>query len=223
MLGIVLAPYGQLPNGNYPYNITMSRGGDGHYMQPHDPQFYTRGEQGHYYDTPLGQPLTFMQKWKMRRYYKGLAKQAQALRVASPFLGFGAIPTDAELAYNRGYTPVESGWIATTNQGLIPGPWNPPNGWLQMGAYGPRIAPRTPMGLGDAAVPAAGPQLIPNDTPLPPPQMTTDDMMAALQAHNDRVFTLALVSTSAVAISALISIFRTTRLIRTEGRSRNSE
>jgi len=51
----------------------------------------------------------------------------------------GAIPTDAELAKNYGYTPVTSGWVAA-KEGYFPSPWNPPNGWNPAGAYGPQMS-----------------------------------------------------------------------------------
>jgi hypothetical protein len=213
-LGIVLAPYGQLPNGNYPYNITFSRGGDGTYLGPRDPQFYTQGEQGYYYDTPLGDLPEYgaaqaavivrsapglITKWRMKR----------AMKRARKLMGMGAIPTDAEMAYNRGYTPVESGWIATTNQGNIPGPWNPPNGWLQMGAFGPRIAPRTPTGLSgfyglgdDTAVAAAG------------AQAAASAIDTTLQDYQNRMFKLTIISTAIVALSATLATWRTWKQLK---------
>lgn len=51
---------------------------------PEDPQYYTRGEAGYYYDTPLGG------------------------------LGTAHEPSDLELASMRQYMPTNSGWIATT-------------------------------------------------------------------------------------------------------------
>jgi hypothetical protein len=51
----------------------------------------------------------------------------------------GAIPTDAELATNYGYTPVTSGWVAA-KEGYFPAPWEPPNGWNAAGAYGPPMS-----------------------------------------------------------------------------------
>lgn len=51
-LGIILTPYGYIP-GAYPSEIARTTGG-GRPMGPFDPQYYTRGERGYYYDTPLG-------------------------------------------------------------------------------------------------------------------------------------------------------------------------
>jgi len=50
----------------------------------------------------------------------------------------GAIPTDAELAKNYGYTPVTSGWI-NSREGYYPAPYIPP-GWNAAGAYGPQVS-----------------------------------------------------------------------------------
>lgn len=51
--------------------------------------------------------------------------------------GLGAIPTDAELARNYGYTPVTSGWV-NAKEGYFPSPWVPPGGWNAAGAFGPQ-------------------------------------------------------------------------------------
>lgn len=47
---------------------------------------------------------------------------------------------------------------------------------------------------------------------------TTEDVVALMNAHNDRIFALTVVSTGAVAISALVTIFRTLKLIHAGGR-----
>jgi len=47
---------------------------------------------------------------------------------------------------------------------------------------------------------------------------TTEDVVALMNAHNDRVFALTLVSTTAVAVSALLTVFRTLKLIREDKR-----
>jgi hypothetical protein len=54
-------------------------------------------------------------------------------------LGGPAIPTDAELATNYGYTPVQAGWI-NAKEGFMPGPWRVPSGWNPAGAYGPPMS-----------------------------------------------------------------------------------
>lgn len=47
---------------------------------------------------------------------------------------------------------------------------------------------------------------------------TTEDVVAIMNAHNDRVFALTVVSTAAVAVSALVTIFRTLKLIRDDSK-----
>ena len=50
-----------------------------------------------------------------------------------------------------------------------------------------------------------------------PAAATTDDVIALMNAHQDRVFALTVVSTTAVAVSALLTVFRTLKLIRAGG------
>lgn len=192
-LGIVLAPYGQIP-GAFPSAINYSTGGNGTFLCPNDPQFNQRGESGYYYDTQLGavvKPGLFTRL----RFKRAMRK-----------LGLGQIPTDAELATVRGYMPVESGWVATANpKASIPGPWFPPSGAPQ-GGY------PMPIALGDAA------PMTPVTPPIIPSTTSVEDVMMALSAHNDRVFSLALISTTAAAVSALITVFRTIKLIREDAR-----
>lgn len=111
MLGFIVNPLGQKVDGQFPAEINYTFGGDT-YLCPPDPQFNTRGEQGFYYDTPLG----------------GLAGPA--------------IPTDAEMASVYGYTPVMAGWIPSVNADgtttYYPGPWRVPGGWNPAGGYGPQ-------------------------------------------------------------------------------------
>lgn len=182
-LGVVLAPYGQVPNA-WPYGITQSRGGNGTFVQPNDdPYWNMRGEAGFFHDTALGKPKLFE---RMRRR-----------------LGLGAIPTDAELSLVMGYTPVASNWI-TTKEGFITPPWLPPNGWPQ-GGYSPPVALSGFRGFRDA-------------DPTAPTPATIEDVVGVMNAHNDRVFALTLISTTAVAVSAMITIFRTLKLIREDRR-----
>jgi hypothetical protein len=195
-LGVVLAPYGYIP-GAFPSGITQSRGaGSGGYNQPYDPYYNMRGEAGFFHDTALGRAKpSWWQRWKARRALRGL----------------GAIPTDFEMAQNMGYTPVASAWVAS-DQGYLTPPWLPPDGWAQ-GGYPPPIQPNDG---GSRPEPASAMrfQLGGLRDDAAPAPATADDLIATLNAHNDRVFALTLVSTSAVAISAMITIFRTLRLIR---------
>jgi hypothetical protein len=160
-LGVVLTPFGHIP-GSFPAGTTYSSKGATSWAQPFDPQFYTRGQAGFYYDTPLG--------------------------------GLRGSPTDFELASRAGYLPVMSGWTVTNN-GHQPGNWLPPDGGYPGQPAATRY-PLVPRGLGDG-------------TPA-----TADDVLAVMAAHNDRVFALTLVSTAAVAVSAMITIFRTLKLIK---------
>jgi hypothetical protein len=199
-LGVTLAPYGKIP-GAWPYGILRNYGGGPINVQPEDPQYYHTGEAGYYYDTALGAPrASWWQKWQLRRSYAKLSKDAAQRGI---FFGLGAIPTDAEMSWTAGRdypipgaetmrTPVESGWIAA-NGGFQPGPWLPPDGRRFDGGIDRAT------GLGDGE---------------PAPGTTADDVLAALQAHNDRVFALTIVSTVAVAVSAMITVFRTVKLIR---------
>lgn len=203
MLRSVFAPYGKIP-GSWPYGITQSRGPNGTYLQPHDPQYHTHDQAGYFYDTQLGRPLTLRERWRAMR----------ALRKAKRL---GAIPTDFEMASLYNYTPVASGWIAT-EQGYLTPPWLPPNNAPQ-GGYPVPVQPNDGGGSPEpsTALRFYTPRLANdpnwNTTTLGEPA-TVEEVLAQQNAHNDRVFALALVSTTAVAVSAIITVFRTLRLIR---------
>jgi hypothetical protein len=109
----------------------------------------------------------------------------------------GDIPTDAELATAYGYTPVNSGWI-NAREGYITGPWR--GGWDPAGAYGP---PTSLSGLGQA--------------PLDPANAAAAAVVA-LQDQQSRAFKLMIISTSAIAISALLAAWRTAREIRKDAK-----
>jgi hypothetical protein len=195
-LGVVLTPYGKIPGGYPPSGIAYQYGGNGTYLGPPDPQFYTQGEAGYYFDSPLGaaRAPNFFERMRIKRALKKI--------------GLGAIPTDFELATVRNYLPVESGWV-TTKQGYQTGPWLPPHGvwppYTRAPIPGiPGYAP--PSNLG--AVPAD------SDNPVVMQPATTDDVVALMNAHNDRLFALTIVSTTAVAVSALLTVFRTLKLIK---------
>ena len=101
------------------------------------------------------------------------------------------IPTDAELAKNTScYTPVHSGWINTPN-GYLPNPWR--FGWNPAGAYGPTTSLS---GLGVDV------------------QNGAIDVVAAMNAHNRRMFNLAVVSTAAVSISAMFTLWTRWKRLR---------
>jgi hypothetical protein len=108
--------------------------------------------------------------------------------------GLGAVPGDMALAKRYGFLPVNSGWTVT-QQGYQPGGWLPPDGGYAGQPQALRM-PLVPRGLGEVQ-PA-----------------TAEDVLAVMAAHNDRVFALTLVSTAAVAVSALLGLFRTLKLIK---------
>lgn len=180
-LGVVLTPYGHTP-GYPPYGISTTRAGATQWREPFDPQWYSRGETGYYYDTQLG---ASKRSWWSRAKAK---------------MGLGNFPTDFEMARMRGYLPVESGWV-TTAQGYQSGGWSPPHGRYPgfPAALNPPLAPLN--GLGALGV-------VPADPP------TVADVMLEMQQHNDRILTLTVISTTAVAISSLLGLFRTLKLIK---------
>lgn len=102
-------------------------------------------------------------------------------------LGQQTVPTDAELSKTYGYTPYNYGWVNGKAQdgreAYWPGSWIPPNGW--------QPGPRAPMAFGDAA----------------------QDVVSELNMHNRRMFQLQMIATIAVAASALLAIFKTSREI----------
>jgi len=181
---MILAPAGHVP-GVFPYGIgyAYGPGGAGTYLCPEDPMNNERGEAAFYTDTALGAAKPgFLER--MKRRLQGKRN------------GLGSIPTDTELASRYGYTPVNSGWIAS-NQGYYTGPWIPPNGYRPAGAFGP------PTSLNDAA-------------PAAMPVATANDVIAVLNAHNDRMFTLTLITTVVGGLAATLAIVRTVRAIRNE-------
>ena len=129
-------------------------------------------------------------------------------RFTDTFLGgaqLGDIPTDAELATVYGYTPVNSGWI-NAKEGYITGPWR--FGWDPAGAYGPPTSLSGPGGLGDDGTTTTF--------------TTTSDpataALTALQRHQDRSFRLMIISTSAIALSAIFTAFYRAQQISREER-----
>lgn len=111
----------------------------------------------------------------------------------------GQQPTDMDYAGNYQWTPVTAGWVASA-EGYHPGAWVPPNGWNAAGAYGPKSWPLS--GLRDAPP-------IPTAT-----KAEADSVVQALNDHNDKMFKVTLVSTAIISVSALITMWRTLRMIR---------
>ncbi len=110
-------------------------------------------------------------------------------------LGGPAQPTDMELAHNYGYTPVEAGWIPSTDGKFYPGPWRVPGGWNPADQYGPQASLG---GLQDVSVTL-------------PPGATSSDAQAvvdALNAQNARIFKVTIISTVVVGLAALLNSYR---------------
>lgn len=185
-LGVVLTPYGKIPGGYPPAGITYSRKGSTEFLCSGDylDPQFNSRGEAGYY---YDTPLGAPSKpgWFTRMRARAAARK----------LGLRDIPTDFDLAKVRGYLPVQAGWV-TTEQGYQTGPWLPPHG-----EYPPNPSRQV--------VPLAGLQGLREGEPA-----TTEDVIAAMMAHNDRIFALSLVSTTAVAVSALITVFRTLRLVR---------
>jgi hypothetical protein len=200
-LGVILTPYGRnSPHGWYA-EIAQTRGGNGSYLSQtgyprRDRFFYERGEPGFYYDTQLGEtvkpPIVVQVKdWFDRTFRKDASLvQPAAAPMALP-RGDGATPSDAELTANyQCYTPVKSGWINTRGQGFVPGTWR--FGWNPAGDYGP---PTSLHGLGEASA---------------------SDVLAAMNAHNQRIFKLSVISTAAVSISAMFTLWTRYKRLKTD-------
>lgn len=216
-LGIVLTPFGKNPNGFPPYAIDYTYKGardwygsiaanEAYFNKPGiydprlDPRFTERGEAGYYYDTQLG-------SWQRPNWLTKLKAK----------LGLGAIPTDFELSTRYGYLPMQSGWTRT-QQGYYTGRWLPPTGNPAWAGYPTPMWPLESKPLG--AVTEYG--VLTTGTVNKPPRRfgfgepNVVDVMAEMAAHNDRLFALTLVSTTAVAVSALLGVFRTLKLIKEE-------
>lgn len=195
-LGIILTPYGQIP-GAYPSEIAYSYGGDGTFMCPDDPFYNTRGEIGFYYDTQLGGPPIpkgLLARWREARRIK---------KVLRGMNGLGhSVPTDFEIAPYYGYTPDMDGWVVA-KEGFQPGSWIPPNGWNPAGAYGSSMAPPNYSYPG----PLGGLRDVVQPTPA--------DLIATLNDHNQKIFTLSIITTAAVAVSAILSAYRTSKQLKT--------
>jgi hypothetical protein len=186
-LGTVLTPYGaHSPYGWYA-EVAQTRGGDW----------------GKYLPQPRGYPLIdrfFNTRGEVGFFYD---TQLGHMRTRGffdrfrrrPLNGLGdMIPTDAELAINTScYTPVHSGWVKA-KEGFIPNPWR--FGWNPAGQYGPKTSLT---GLGDM-----------------PPQQTAADVIAVMSAHNQRMFNLAIVSTAAVSISAMFTLWTRWKRLKLE-------
>lgn len=202
-LGVILTPYGSHSPYGWGTEIAQARGGQGAYLPqpagyPHvDRLFNTRGEVGFYYDSRLGEYVPETKAGTaIKDFFGKLFKKPEPPEAAAPApsmaralpAGDGATPTDAEIAKTYVcYTPVHSGWI-NTKQGYVPGTWR--FNWNPAGPYGPQTSLS---GLG--ALPAGMTA-----------EASATDIFNSMNAHNHRMFMLAVISTSAVSITALVSL-----------------
>lgn len=112
--------------------------------------------------------------------------------------GLGAIPSDLQLSRIRGYTPVMSSWVPFVGQTWAPAPWVPPNGAASPSgivSVGPPISRLQLAGpVGEEATPA--------------PYDAGAAAVAELKRHQDRVFALSVVSTMAIASTAVINVLK---------------
>ena len=232
MLGIVLTPYGQIP-GAPPWEIGYSYGGNGTYLCPDDDALYqTQGEMGYYHDSQLGAsateypfPTNVVAKTPPPQPVKtrmGWLAKRRAMRVAKALQGVGlgrGIPTDDELYATYGYVPQINGFV-TFKEGTQPGTWIPPNGWNPAGAYGPQFAPFAPVLQTQAGTSGLGDTVDTGSQPVTP---SVAQLLADIETHNRRLFMLSIVSTAAIAISALVTTIRNAKLIRQEKRILDEE
>lgn len=194
-LGVILTPYGaNSPHGWYA-EVTGAYGGNGSYLKqapyPTFDRFWnTRGEPGFYYDTQLGawQPKTPVGVKIKAAWDRMFAKPAAPVAPADMLLprGSGAIPSDVELSRTVDCYTPVASGWTNTQQGFIPGTWR--FGWNPAGDYGP------PSSLGDAGT----------------------DLVNVTNAHNARMFKLAVVSTAAVSLSAMFTLWTRYRRLKLE-------
>lgn len=213
MLGITLAPYGKI-DGSFPYEIGYSYGGNGQFMCPYDPYYNQRGEVGLYHDTQLGSAApeyatllasiaatirdAMVKQGQTRggmisRARKGGSTAGSGRRLA----GLGSsIPSDMELEATYGYVPHMTGWITSSNQGFVQTSWIPPNGWRPSPLSGPSNQLRD----------------------IPPSNIDPEvaKVLAAMNAQNAKMFTLSVVTTLAIAVSAIIQVIRNTKALKQE-------
>lgn len=108
-------------------------------------------------------------------------------------LGTPGYPTDRQLSTIWGYTPYISGQIPFKEGAWAPAPWVPPDG----GRPGYIQAFRRRVGLGEAV----------NAGAVPSPDVASATLQT-LQAHQDRMYFLGIISAAAVASTAMINVFR---------------
>lgn len=214
-LGIVLAPYGdRSPNPSVEMTAAGRRltptctGGRGHRgpsyrddyqgnstvaYRPMGDDYVNSGELGR---MNLAGPIgTVFPETSGGRVYP----QPSPRIVASQ--GPSSMPTDTQLSTEYGYTPVIQQWVPF-KQGNYPAPWTPPNGLPAPAAL---AGPTMSFGRAGFREAAEG------GTPLPPEARAIDPAAATIEVlrqHQDRMFSLGIISAAAVAGTALINVFR---------------
>lgn len=195
-LGLVMAPYGQVP-GAYPYEINRSLRTTDTFLCPTDPMYLTRGEYGLYHDTMLGRAVT-----------SHLGPRGRTILLGQN--GLGAIPTDAEIGkyYYSWYTPTQSSWIQARDRFIAP-PWNPKDqtAW-----------PFNPPPLGDPTPSAATlPGFFqPSPPPADPNNPTITEVVNILNTYHQRQLVMSAISTTIVAAGAILGAYRTAVLVLQE-------
>lgn len=130
----------------------------------------------------------------------------------------GAVPTDLQLATQRGYTPVFSQWApGKSGAAYSPLPWIPPTGsprstlpgdppgYVQ--GYMTQLAgPRVTM-LGADGEPTVTSPLAPTAA-APAEYNAGQAAVEELKRHQDRMYSLGILSAAAVAMTALVNVFR---------------
>lgn len=202
-LGLVLAPYGNIsPN---PYSEAV---GAGKRMQPtcrgcreqRGPSYHDNYQQASTvayrpFGSEYGPNLAGPRLGAVYPETPGGGVYPQPQPTIVPSQGPPIVPTDMQLSTQWGYTPVMSQWIPF-KEGNYPAPWTPPAGQPAPALAGP-TATFGRAGLGD--------------TPLPPEARAIDPAAATIEVlrqHQDRMYTLGIVSAMAVAGTALVNVAR---------------
>lgn len=103
----------------------------------------------------------------------------------APVDNLGAVPTDIQLSSQYGFTPVSSQWVNFKEGTWAPLPWSPPGGKSVATDYGYITAPLG--AAGDVEASAA---------------------VEELKRHNDKMFLLGVIGTSAAAATALVTVLK---------------
>lgn len=244
MLGIILAPFGKIPGAypseigySYGGNGTYLCPDDPFYNTRGEIGFYHDTQLGRPIRSDVLSPnsifipnqpgvkgLGFFGRMRARRVAKALhgLGSHQAMQIA--LNGLGSVPSDFELAPTYGWVPMIDGWVQA-REGFQVGSWVPPNGWSAAGQYGPPMGsaqytyPGPLGGLRDATgativVPAPVVAPSPDDPVAQAAAAAAQSIQDTLQAQNDRMFKLTIISTAVVGLSALLATLRTFKQLK---------